>query len=125
MEREGDWDYSLYIRSPGRIKVAGNQSNGLSMSGREYTESQLISLSEETMRPQLMCCALSNPSSSQFRTEVGVSRGNRPKGQDLRGTYSLERISAKGNRPENRGDSISGRIGVQDWYEIRIGYHDC
>ena len=55
----------------------------LSMSGRGYTESQLISLSEETMRPQLMCCALSNPSSSQFQTEVGVSGDNPLEGQGL------------------------------------------
>ena len=47
------------------------------------------------MRPQLMCCALSNPSSSQFRTEVGVSGGECPRGQGLQGTYSLERFPAK------------------------------
>ena len=86
MDREGDWDYWVYTRSPGQIKVAGGQSNGLLMSGRGYTESQLISLSDETMRPQLMCCALSDPSSSQFQTEVGVSRDNRPEGQGLQGT---------------------------------------
>ena len=57
----------------------GDQSNGLLMSGHEYMESQLISLSEETMWPQLMCCALSNPLSSQFRMEVGVSGNNCPK----------------------------------------------
>ena len=67
----------------------------LSMSVYGYTESQLISQSEETMRPQLMCCALSNPSSSQFRMEVSVSRGECPKGQGLWGAYSLERLSAK------------------------------
>src|ERR1700730_16741104 len=65
------------------------------MSGYGYTESQLISQSEETMRPQLMCCALSNPSSSQFRTEVGVSGGECPEGQGLWGIYSLERFPAK------------------------------
>ena len=85
MERKGDWDYGVYTLSLGRIRVAGGWSDGLSMSGHGYTESQLISLSEETMRPQLMCCALSNPSLSQFRTEVGVSRDNRLKGQGLRG----------------------------------------
>ena len=83
MEWKGDWEYGVYTQSPGQIKVAGGRSNGLSMSGCGYTESQLISLLEEMMRPQLMCCALSNPSSSQFRTEVGVSRGNCPEGQGL------------------------------------------
>ena len=77
------------------------------------------------MRPQLMCCALSSPSSSQFRTEVGVSGDNHPKGQGLQGAYSLERISAKGNHPENRVDSINGRTGVRGWYEIQTGFHDC
>src|ERR1700733_887810 len=67
----------------------------LSMSGYGYTESQLISQSEETMRPQLMCCALPNPSSSQFRTEVRVSGGDCPEGQDLQEAYSLERFPAK------------------------------
>src|SRR6202047_4402499 len=60
-----------------------------------YMGSQLIFLSEETMRPQLMCCALPNPLSSQFRTEVGVSGGECPEGQGLWGAYSLERLSAK------------------------------
>jgi hypothetical protein len=85
----------------------------LSMSGFEYTGSQLISQSEETMRPQLMCCALSNLSLSQFRMEVRVSRGECPKGQGLQGAYSLERLLAKGIHPENRVDSINGRTGVR------------
>ena len=65
------------------------------------------------MRPQLVCCALPNPSSSQFRTEVGVNRGECPEGQGLQKTYSLERLSAKGSHPENRADSINGRTGVR------------
>src|ERR1700732_3564255 len=65
------------------------------MSRYGYTESQLISQSEKTMRPQLMCCALPNPSSSQFRMEVGVSGGECPEGQGLWEAYSLERLSAK------------------------------
>ena len=65
------------------------------------------------MRPQLMCCALPNPSLSQFRTEVGVNGGECPEGQDLWEAYSLERLSAKGNHPENRADLINGRTGVQ------------
>ena len=86
MEWKGDWDYGVYTWSPGWIKVAGGRSNSLSMSGCGYMESQLISLSEEMMWPQLMCCALSNPSLSQFRTEVRVSGGNHPKEQGLWGT---------------------------------------
>src|ERR1700736_2095238 len=95
------------------------------MSGRGYTESQLISLSEETMWPQLMCCALSNPSSSQFRMEVGVSGDKHFEGQGLQGAYSLERISARGNHPDNRADLINGKTGVQGWYEIWTGFRDC
>src|ERR1700736_6981775 len=124
MEREGDWDYSLYIRSPGRIKVAGGRSNGLSMSRRGYTESQLISLSEETMRPQLMCCALSNLLSSQFRTEVGVSGDNHPEGQVSRESNPWKRFRLKGNCPANRADLISGRTGVRGWYKIQIRFCD-
>src|SRR6202011_5961752 len=83
------------------------------MSGHEYTESQLISQSEETMRPQLMCCALPNPSSSQFRTEVRVNRGECPKEQGLWKAYSFGRLSAKGSHPEYRADLINGRTGVR------------
>src|ERR1700730_6008790 len=97
----------------------------LLMSGHEYTESQLISQSEETMQPQLMCCALSNPSSSQFRMEVRVSRDKHPEGQDLWGAYFLERIPAKGNHPENQADSINGRTRIRGWYEIWTGFRDC
>ena len=73
------------------------------------------------MRPQLMCCALSIPSSSQFRAEVGVSGGNRPEGQGLSENWSLEKTLAKGVRLENRADSIIGGTGVRSWYEIQIG----
>src|SRR3984893_1129061 len=83
------------------------------MSRYGYTESQLISQSEETMWPQLMCCALPNPSSSQFRTEVGVNGGECPKGQGLRKAYSFGRLLAKGSHPEYRVDSINGRTGVR------------
>jgi hypothetical protein len=38
------------------------------------------------MQPQLMCCALSIPSSSQFQVEVRVSGGYHPEGQSLRET---------------------------------------
>src|SRR3984893_16379437 len=81
------------------------------MSRPEYTGPQLISLSEETMRPQLMCCALSNPSSSQFRTEVGVSGGECPKGQGLRGTYSLERFPAKELIQRTKRTRLTGEPG--------------
>src|ERR1700732_1872709 len=86
----------------------------LSMSGYGYTESQLISQSEETMRPQLMCYALSNPSSSQFRTEVGMSGDKCPKGQDLRGTQSLERISVQRiSSREPSGFDSQGKLRVR------------
>jgi hypothetical protein len=65
------------------------------------------------MRPQLMCCALPNPSSSQFRTEVGVNGGECPEGQGLRKAYSFGRLSAKDSHPEYRADSINGRTGVR------------
>src|ERR1700730_18515110 len=65
------------------------------------------------MRPQLMCCALPNPLSSQFRTEVGVNGGEYPKGQGLQEAYSFGRLSAKGSCPEYRADSINGRTGVR------------
>src|ERR1700730_4143626 len=65
------------------------------------------------MWPQLMCCALPNPSSSQFRTEVRVNGGECPEGQGLRKAYSLGRLSAKGSLPENQADSINGRTGVR------------
>ena len=65
------------------------------------------------MWPQLMCCALPNPSSSQFRTEVGVNGGECPKGLGLRKAYSFERLSAKGSHPEYQADSINGRTRVQ------------
>ena len=77
------------------------------------------------MRPQLMCCALPNPLSSQFRTEGRVSGGECPEGQGLWGTYSLERFSAKGSHPENRVDLINGRTGVRGRQEIRTGFCDC
>ena len=77
------------------------------------------------MRPQLMCCALPNPSSSQFQTEVGVNGGECPEGQGLQGTYSFERFSAKGSHPENRANSINGRTRVQGQHEIRTGFRDC
>ena len=64
------------------------------------------------MRPQLMCCALPNPSSSQFRMEVRVNGGECLEGQGLRGTYSSERFLAKGSHPENRADLINRRTGV-------------
>src|SRR3984893_2861511 len=85
----------------------------LSMSGYGYTESQLISQSEETMRPQLMCCALPNPSSSQFRMEVGVNGGECPEGQGLWKAYSFGRLLAKGSHLEYRVDLINGRTGVR------------
>ena len=65
------------------------------------------------MQPQLMCCALPNPSSSQFRMEVGVNGGECPEGQGLRKACSFGRLSAKGSHPEYRGDSINGRTGVR------------
>ena len=80
----------------------------LSMSEYKYRGSQLISQSEEMMRPQLMCCALSNPSSSQFRTEVGMSGDGRPKGQDLQGTQSLEGFRFNRFHPENQVGSVNG-----------------
>ena len=89
MERNGDWDYGVYAQSPGWIKVAGSRSNGFIDVRVWVYRSQLISLSEETMRPQLMCCALSNPSSSQFRMEVRVSGDNRPEGQVSRASLFL------------------------------------
>ena len=57
-------------------------ANSLLMSRLGYMESQLISLSEEMMWPQLMCCALSIPSLSQFHAEVGMHGDNCPEGQD-------------------------------------------
>ena len=77
------------------------------------------------MQPQLMCCALPNPSSSQFRTEIGVNGGECPEGQGLQGTYSFKRFSAKGSHPENRVNSINGRTGVRGRHEIRTGFRDC
>ena len=65
------------------------------------------------MRPQLMCCALPNPSSSQFRMEVGVNGGECPEGQGLRKACSFGRLSAKGSHPEYRVDLINGRTGVR------------
>src|ERR1700733_11115163 len=65
------------------------------------------------MRPQLMCCALPNPSSSQFQTEVGVNGGECPEGQGLRKACSFGRLLAKGSHPEYRADSINRRTGVR------------
>src|SRR6202011_5029367 len=85
----------------------------LSMSGYGYTESQLISQSEETMWPQLMCCALPNPLSSQFRTEVRVSGGECPEGQGLRGAYSLERLPAKELIQRTERTRLTGDLGFR------------
>ena len=69
--RKGDWDLRSVYSKSGTDKICKKVGvTVLSLSGRGYMESQLISLSEETMQPQLMCCALSNPLSSQFQTEV-------------------------------------------------------
>ena len=65
------------------------------------------------MRPQLMCCALPNPSSSQFRMEVGVNRGECPEGQDLRGTYSLERFAAKELIQKTERTQLTGEPGFR------------
>src|ERR1700737_163406 len=85
----------------------------LSMSRYGYTESQLISQSEETMWPQLMCCALPNPSSSLFQTEVRLSGGECPKGQGLRGAYSLESLSAKELIQRTEQTQLMGELGFR------------
>ena len=81
MERKDDLECGRYTSSPGRIRVAWSRSSSFIDVQTMVYGFQLISLLEETMWPQLMCCALSNPLSSQFRAEVGMSGGNRPEGQ--------------------------------------------